>query len=91
MIEVVPKRCYREGDTPSHLTVLKLPPVAPPRTLPRVAINDACPKGRQSLSTARCDIQWKAVSPFRPGNDSNGRYLGSKGSDQSILKVRRSF
>ncbi len=33
-MEVVPKHHYREGDTPSHLTVLKLPSVAPPRTLP---------------------------------------------------------
>ncbi len=35
---VVPKCLCREGDTRSHLAVLKLPPVAPPRPLPRVAI-----------------------------------------------------
>lgn len=33
--EVVPKPLCREGDIPSHLAVLKLPSVAPPRSLPR--------------------------------------------------------
>ncbi len=43
-IEVVPKPLCREGDTRSHLAVLKLPPVAPPpRTLHRVAIPDGKP------------------------------------------------
>ncbi|WP_214021175.1 hypothetical protein, partial [Methanoculleus sp.] len=42
--EVVPKHCYREGDTRSKLfECLKLPPVAPPRTLPRVAIPNGKP------------------------------------------------
>ncbi|WP_214020528.1 GyrI-like domain-containing protein, partial [Methanoculleus sp.] len=42
--EVVPKCRYREGDTRSKLfECLKLPPVAPPRTLPRVAIPNGKP------------------------------------------------
>ena len=63
--EVVPKRCYREGDTRSKtFGLLKLPPVAPPRTLPQMAISNG-----------------KPFHPPRPGCGSDGRYLRSKGSN----------
>ena len=44
VVEAIPKRLCRKGDTRSKtFGLLKLPPVAPPRTLPRVAIVNGKP------------------------------------------------
>jgi len=58
IVEVIPKRLSREGDTHSKaFDPLKLPPVAPPRSLPRVAISDGKPCQRSG--TICCSIPGK--------------------------------
>ncbi len=73
--EVIPQPLSREGDTPSHLTVLKLPSVAPPRTLEDLRSSQTlfAPCGALALVLAPSHLRCSnSVLETLPGFSSSG-------------------